>query len=102
MEKDVPFDVYLPKDDKCYPKKNNDLANICHFSKHLSAWLRIIEKDHWLPLDTVKSPLQAALELWPPLNCSRSKILELPNALVAALKYKPQYYIKCQNNAIFT
>ena len=50
MEKDVPFDIYLPKDEKRFHTKNNDLANICHTSKHLSAWLRLIEKDHWISL----------------------------------------------------
>ena len=63
MKKDVPFDVYLPKDDKRYPKKNNDLANICHSSKHLSAWLRLIEKDHWLPLDNSQIESEIGLDV---------------------------------------
>ena len=63
MEKHEPFDVYLPKYDKRYPKKNNDLANICHSSKHLSAWLRLIEKDHWLPLDNSKIESKIGLDV---------------------------------------
>ena len=62
MDKDVIFDIYLPKDEKRFHEtKNNSSRNICHSSQHLSAWLRVIEIDHWISLG--KSNIESKIGL---------------------------------------
>lgn len=57
MEREEVFDVYLPEEDKRSGvhvngrERYSSLLDLCSSHQHVTAWLKMIEKDHWIMLD---------------------------------------------------